>query len=160
MSALCFLALCLLASPVPWAYRRITAPAFSRLAPSAVVAGGPSGPDARRGPKALAAGLRATATPLGARVRTPSAATPADPRLGDHPDVAGPPLRSGRRARSAHRRPSHRSVPRDGGMATAEYAVMIVVACGFAIILFGVLHSAAVRDLLASIVRHALTQSI
>jgi hypothetical protein len=63
------------------------------------------------------------------------------------------------RSSRATPKPPSRRVDGDSGMATAEYAVMIVVACGFAIVMSGIVHSATVRDLLTGIVRRALSQS-
>ncbi len=48
---------------------------------------------------------------------------------------------------------SHRP---DAGMTTAEYAVGIMAACTFALVLLGVVKSDAVRSALAGIVRSAL----
>lgn len=45
---------------------------------------------------------------------------------------------------------------RDAGMTTAEYAVGIMAACSFALVLLGVVKSDAVRSALAGIVRSAL----
>jgi hypothetical protein len=42
-------------------------------------------------------------------------------------------------------------------MSTAEYAVGTVAAVGFAVVLWGIAHSAPVHDLLAGMVRRALT---
>lgn len=44
----------------------------------------------------------------------------------------------------------------DAGMTTAEYAVGIMAACTFALVLLGVVKSDAVRSALAGIVRSAL----
>lgn len=52
-----------------------------------------------------------------------------------------------------------RGVPRgcgDAGMTTAEYAVGIMAACTFALVLLGVVKSDAVRTALAGIVQSAL----
>ncbi|HZI96749.1 MAG TPA: DUF4244 domain-containing protein [Actinomycetales bacterium] len=46
---------------------------------------------------------------------------------------------------------------RDAGMATAEYAVATLAACGFAGLLVAVLRSGEVQEMLLSIVRRALT---
>ena len=46
--------------------------------------------------------------------------------------------------------------PRDAGMTTAEYAVGIMAACTFALVLLGVVKSDAVRSALAGIVQSAL----
>ena len=43
------------------------------------------------------------------------------------------------------------------GMATAEYAVATLAACGFAALLFALLRSSEVRALLAGIIRRALS---
>ena len=48
------------------------------------------------------------------------------------------------------------SVRRDRGMTTAEYAVGIMAACTFALVLLGVVKSGAVRNALAGIVQSAL----
>ncbi|GAA2741700.1 hypothetical protein GCM10009868_08730 [Terrabacter aerolatus] len=45
---------------------------------------------------------------------------------------------------------------RDAGMTTAEYAVGIMAACTFALVLLGVVKSDAVRSALAGIVQSAL----
>ena len=45
----------------------------------------------------------------------------------------------------------------DAGMATAEYAVATLAACGFAGLLVAVLSSGEVRSMLMSIVKRALT---
>jgi hypothetical protein len=45
---------------------------------------------------------------------------------------------------------------RDRGMTTAEYAVGIMAACTFALVLLGVVKSDAVRSALAGIVQSAL----
>ena len=47
-------------------------------------------------------------------------------------------------------------VRRDSGMTTAEYAVGIMAACTFALVLLGVVKSGAVRTALAGIVQSAL----
>jgi hypothetical protein len=47
---------------------------------------------------------------------------------------------------------------RDLGMATAEYAVVTLAACGFAGLLVALLRSDAVRELLLGIIRRALSQ--
>ena len=44
----------------------------------------------------------------------------------------------------------------DAGMATAEYAVVTLAACGFAGLLVAILHSDAVRGLLLGIIQKAL----
>lgn len=46
----------------------------------------------------------------------------------------------------------------DAGMSTAEYAVGTVAACGFAAVLWGVVHSTAVQQLLTGLVTKALNQ--
>ena len=45
----------------------------------------------------------------------------------------------------------------DAGMATAEYAVATLAACGFAGVLVAVLSSGEVRSMLLAIVKRALT---
>jgi len=63
-------------------------------------------------------------------------------------------------AASTGRRFGRRATPRgDAGMATAEYAVVTVAAVGFAGLLVALLRSAEVRDLLAGIIRRALSAS-
>ena len=47
--------------------------------------------------------------------------------------------------------------PVDAGMSTAEYAIGTVAACGFAGVLWAVVHSAAVAHLLQGIIERALT---
>lgn len=49
-----------------------------------------------------------------------------------------------------------RSIRPDAGMTTAEYAVGIMAACTFALVLLGVVKSDAVRGALAGIVQSAL----
>jgi hypothetical protein len=56
--------------------------------------------------------------------------------------------------RLTRRRPGSRT--RDRGMTTAEYAVGIMAACTFALVLLGVVKSDAVRGALAGIVQSAL----
>ena len=46
--------------------------------------------------------------------------------------------------------------PREAGMTTAEYAVGIMAACTFALVLLGVVKSGVVKDALAGIVQSAL----
>lgn len=157
MSALGALTLFLLVLPVLRAHRRRTSPAFSRL-PPVTTAAGARRPEARKLLTTAGSRRAAGAYPAHGTGCVPSTSAPAAPGLRPHPAAAG----------SAPRRWSHgpfgwrsrRPVPRDSGMATAEYALMLVVACGFAVVLFGVLHSTAVRDLLAGVVRRALSQSI
>ncbi|MGV8976815.1 MAG: DUF4244 domain-containing protein [Cellulomonas sp.] len=48
-------------------------------------------------------------------------------------------------------------VPRDAGMATAEYAIATIAAVGFAGLLVVVLRSSEVQELLLGLVRRALT---
>ncbi|HEX5533872.1 MAG TPA: DUF4244 domain-containing protein [Actinomycetales bacterium] len=55
-----------------------------------------------------------------------------------------------------HRRPRIRSMD-DLGMATAEYAVATLAACGFAGLLVALLSSGEVRGMLLAIVKKALT---
>ncbi len=45
----------------------------------------------------------------------------------------------------------------EDGMSTAEYAVGTVAACGFGAVLWAVVHSDAVHDMLASVLQHALS---
>nr|WP_255595976.1 DUF4244 domain-containing protein [Cellulomonas sp. C5510] len=78
---------------------------------------------------------------------------PGDRRPGDRrPEDQGP----GRTARVLARlRPDGRPV--DAGMATAEYAVVMIAAVGFAGLLVLILSSAEVREALLSLVRDALS---
>jgi hypothetical protein len=56
------------------------------------------------------------------------------------------------------RRPLIRPNPvKDLGMATAEYAIATLAACGFAALLLTLLRSAQVRDLLFGIIQRALS---
>lgn len=48
-------------------------------------------------------------------------------------------------------------IDREAGLATAEYAIATVAAAGFAGLLFAVLSSGEVRELLTSIIRSALS---
>ena len=52
--------------------------------------------------------------------------------------------------------PRTMSLRRDVGMTTAEYAVGIMAACTFALVLLGVVKSDAVRSALTGIVQSAL----
>ncbi len=54
-------------------------------------------------------------------------------------------------------RTPHTTRLREAGMATAEYAVATLAACGFAALLFTLLRSGEVRALLAGIIRRALS---
>jgi hypothetical protein len=51
---------------------------------------------------------------------------------------------------------SLRRTRRDDGMTTAEYAVGLVAATGFAALLYEVVTSGSVRALLAGLIEHAL----
>ena len=44
----------------------------------------------------------------------------------------------------------------DDGMTTAEYAVGTVAACGFAAVLYAVVTSSTVHDLVSGVITHAL----
>lgn len=59
------------------------------------------------------------------------------------------------RVRSCTARARHHG--RDAGMATAEYAIATLAACGFAGLLVAVLSSGEVRGMLVAIVQRALT---
>ncbi len=48
-------------------------------------------------------------------------------------------------------------LPNDAGMSTAEYAIGTVAACGFAGVLWAVVHSDAVARLMQGVVERALT---
>lgn len=60
------------------------------------------------------------------------------------------------RTAMAEGRPVRAHRLRDRGMATAEYAVGMVAACGFAALLFKILTSGQVRGLVVDIVKRAL----
>jgi hypothetical protein len=47
--------------------------------------------------------------------------------------------------------------PADAGMATAEYAIATLAACGFAALLLAVLSSGEVRQMLLDLVQRALS---
>lgn len=49
-------------------------------------------------------------------------------------------------------------VSRDAGMSTAEYAVGTVAACGFAAVLWAIVHSGAVQNALSAVFTKALGQ--
>lgn len=49
-----------------------------------------------------------------------------------------------------------RAMPRDAGMTTAEYAVGIMAACTFALVLLAVVKSDAVQSALSGLVQAAL----
>lgn len=53
-------------------------------------------------------------------------------------------------------RRADRGLGRDAGMATAEYAIATLAACGFAALLVTILRSGEVQSLLLGIIRHAL----
>lgn len=57
---------------------------------------------------------------------------------------------------TARERRTHRRL-HDAGMATAEYAIATLAACGFAGLLVALLRSGEVRGLLLGIVRRALS---
>lgn len=64
----------------------------------------------------------------------------------------------GRAARAARRvRGRWAGVGRDAGMATAEYAVVLIAAVGFAGLLVVILTSAEIREALTALVRGALS---
>lgn len=67
------------------------------------------------------------------------------------------PLRPGR-GRRDHRtiRTTCRRAASDCGMATAEYAIATLAACGFATLLIAIMRSDDVRGLLLDIIRRAL----
>jgi Protein of unknown function (DUF4244) len=60
------------------------------------------------------------------------------------------------RSRQRFRRPRLRVAAAEAGMSTAEYAVGTLAACGFAGVLWVVVHSDAVHGLLQSVVERAL----
>ncbi|WP_454050759.1 DUF4244 domain-containing protein [Cellulomonas sp. Marseille-Q8402] len=63
-----------------------------------------------------------------------------------------------RAGRLAHRvRGRFAGVTRDAGMATAEYAIVMIAAVGFAGLLVVILRSAEIRETLTSLVRGALS---
>ncbi len=55
-----------------------------------------------------------------------------------------------------HARARRGVAPGDAGMTTAEYALGTVAACGFAAVLWAVVHSGAVHHLVQSVVERAL----
>ncbi|MFI7586320.1 DUF4244 domain-containing protein [Spongisporangium articulatum] len=55
------------------------------------------------------------------------------------------------------RRGELRRLSGDAGMATAEYAIALLAACGFAGLLMGILRSGEVKGMLLGIVRDALS---
>lgn len=75
---------------------------------------------------------------------TPHSSTPDSPTPGTTAPVPAPP-------------PGPRSLPGDAGMATAEYAIATLAACGFAGLLVAVLSSGQVRGMLMAVVERALT---
>lgn len=79
-----------------------------------------------------------------------------EPTIGPEGGVATPPA-GGRRPRGLRARMHAVRQRADAGLATAEYAIATVAAAGFAGLLITVLRSNAVRDLLTSIVRSALS---
>ena len=60
-------------------------------------------------------------------------------------------------AQKPEQEPGQEELPGDAGMSTAEYAIGTVAACGFAGVLWAVVHSDAVARLLQGIVERALT---
>lgn len=84
----------------------------------------------------------------------PSAASPQHPEGGSR---AGLWHRLGQGARALARKAHHRvGGAGDVGMATAEYAIATLAACGFAGLLVVLLRSGYVRSLLAGIIAQAL----
>ncbi len=59
--------------------------------------------------------------------------------------------------RAAAATPRGERSPRDAGMATAEYAIVMIAAVGFAGLLIVILSSAEVRETLTALVRDALS---
>lgn len=85
--------------------------------------------------------------------RTPAA--PAAPTAPTAPGGSGAPA-------AEHAPLPTRQVPagrgrRDAGMATAEYAIATLAACGFAALLLAVLSSGEVRGMLLALVQRALS---
>lgn len=84
-----------------------------------------------------------------------------------HAPASCRPTRHGRRPRCLQRlmaglsgRPARWGGPaRDGGMATAEYAIATLAACGFAGLLIVLMRSDEVRGLLYDVIRRALSLS-
>ena len=62
-----------------------------------------------------------------------------------------------RRPLIQHLRPRRRPAAGDLGMATAEYAIATLAACGFAGLLLTILRSGEVRGMLVKIIRSALS---
>ena len=87
--------------------------------------------------------------------------------MSDRTATTSPPPRTPRRVtprrltprRLTPRRLTPRQVASDLGMATAEYAIATLAACGFAGMLLALLRSAEVRGLLSGIIRRALAVS-
>lgn len=71
------------------------------------------------------------------------------------PTTSPPPLPPPRRGRLRRRSPRLR-VRGDDGMTTAEYAVGTVAACGFAALLYEVVTSDSVQNLVAGVITQAL----
>ena len=88
--------------------------------------------------------------------RTPVGAVPGATAPGTGPSTTGPgaarssPGSGPRPARGGRRRG-------DAGMATAEYAIATLAACGFAALLVAILASGEVRALLLGLVQRALS---
>lgn len=88
------------------------------------------------------------------------------PRRGTHVRCRHSVLRSGAALRRRVRRSLQRVAARrtrialnsEAGMSTAEYAVGTVAACGFAALLWTILHSSAVQDALSGLLTKALSQ--
>lgn len=73
-----------------------------------------------------------------------------------HPAPAAAPATGAPRDQHAERR--HAGPPSgDAGMATAEYAIATLAACGFAALLLAVLSSGEVRGMLLALVQRALS---
>jgi hypothetical protein len=78
--------------------------------------------------------------------------TTADQEVTMKPSNPRPEPTRGSGPRSAHHRPIA-----DAGMATAEYAIATLAACGFAALLLALMRSDEVRNLLLGIIRRALS---
>lgn len=82
------------------------------------------------------------------------------PRTEPRRPVSAPVPRAGGRVGGANRRGVRSRLagtPRDAGMATAEYAIVLIAAVGFAGLLVVILSSGEVREMLLSLVRGALS---
>lgn len=95
-----------------------------------------------------------TCPPLVPRPASPAREASEASPVASPPAAAGP---SGDAARCASRPlPVPLRHVEDAGMATAEYAIATLAACGFAALLLALMRSDEVRDLLYDVIRRAL----